>query len=59
MKNMMPPLAFQPPRVYVLKQVWENPQAARRAERVAEACPGAETRTFTYAELPEIVVEEG
>jgi len=53
------PLNFDPPRIYVLKDVWNNPRAARRAERVARACPDAETRTFTYAELPDIVVEEG
>ena len=53
------PLDFQPPRVYVLEDVWENPQAARRAERVAAACPGAEVRPFTYGDLPDIVVEEG
>ena len=53
------PLNFLPPRVYVLKDVWENPQAARRAERVAEACPGAEVRAFTYADLPDIVIDEG
>jgi spore photoproduct lyase len=53
------PLNFCPPRVYVLKDVWENPQAARRAERVAAACPGVDLRTFTYADLPDIVVDEG
>lgn len=59
MSNPSLPLVFQPPRVYVLKHVWENPLTARRAERVAEACACAEVRTFTYEELPEIVVEEG
>ena len=54
-----PPLAFKPPRVYVLKDVWDHPPAARRAERVAAACPGAEVRTFAYDDLPAIVVEEG
>ena len=53
------PLNFEPPRIYVLQDVWENPQAARRAERLARACPGAEARTFTYDGLPDIVVEEG
>ncbi len=53
------PLAFQPPRVYVLKDAWDRPECARRAERIAEACAGAEVRTFTYDELPGIVVEEG
>ena len=53
------PLGFRPPRVYVLKDVWEIPEAARRAERVAEACVGAELRSFRYDELPDIVVEEG
>ena len=54
-----PPLAFQPPRIYVLDAVWEKPAAARRAERVAAACPSAEVRTFSYDDLPDIVVEEG
>lgn len=53
------PLAFQPPRVYVLDEVWQRPETARRAERVAAACAGAEVRTFAYAELPDIVAEEG
>jgi len=53
------PLDFQPPRIYVLDRVWENPQAARRAERLAQACPGAEVETFSYAALPDIVAEEG
>ena len=53
------PLCFEPPRMYVLKDVWETPQAARRAERLAEAWPRAEVRTFTYDDLPAIVVEEG
>jgi len=53
------PLCFEPPRIYVLKAVWDEPRAARRAERVAAACPGAEVRTFTYDDLPDIVVEEG
>ena len=52
-------LNFEPPRIYVLKEVWENPQAARRAERIVQACPNAEVRTFTYKCLPDIVVEEG
>jgi len=54
----MPPLCFQPPRIYVLKDVWDDPRTARRAERVAAACPGAQVRTFTYDDLPGIVVEE-
>jgi len=53
------PLAFQPPRVYVLDAVWERPECARRAERLIRACDGAELRTFTYDDLPDIVVEEG
>ena len=53
------PLAFRPPRVYVLKDVWANSAAARRARRVCEACPGAEVRTFTYSDLPDIVQQEG
>ena len=59
MSASVPPLAFRPPRVYVLKDVWDVPDAARRAERVCDACPGAEARTFTYDDLPDIVVEEG
>jgi hypothetical protein len=55
----MPPLAFSPPRVYVLKEVWDDPLCAARAERVCAACPSAEVRTFTYDDLPAIVVEEG
>lgn len=59
MSAIAPPLAFQPPRIYVLDDVWEKPSAARRAERVAAACPAAEVRTFSYDDLPDIVVEEG
>ena len=53
------PLFFQPPRVYVLNEVWERPECARRAERIADACTGAEVRTFTYDQLPGIVADEG
>ena len=53
------PLGFEPPRIYVLEDVRDDPDAAARAERVCAACPGAEVRTFTYADLPDIVVEEG
>ena len=53
------PLFFQPPRVYVLDEVWERPECALRAERIAEACVGAEVRTFGYDDLPGIVVDEG
>ena len=56
MSTSMLPLT---PRIYVLNDVWEIPQAARRAERVAEACPGAEVRSFAYDDLPDIVMEEG
>jgi spore photoproduct lyase len=52
-------LDFLPPRIYVLKQVWEKPEAARRAQRVAEACPQAEVRTFEYGDFPAIAAEEG
>lgn len=52
-------LYFQPPRMYVLRDVWGNSHAARRAERLAEAWSGIEVRNFTYDELPDIVVEEG
>ena len=50
---------FEPPRMYVLDAVWKNPLAARRAERLAKAWPRVEVRTFSYADLPDIVVEEG
>ncbi|MFB3890768.1 MAG: hypothetical protein ACE15C_01965 [Phycisphaerae bacterium] len=53
------PLAFRPPRVYVLRDVWDDPLSARRARRLCEACPQAEVRTFTYSDLPDIVVQEG
>jgi len=53
------PLGFQPPRIYVLKDVWDDAPAARRATRVCEAWPGAEVREFAYDDLPDIVVEEG
>lgn len=53
------PLDFQPPRIYVLDQVWEKPQAARRAERVAAACPDADVRTFNFSDIADIAVEEG
>lgn len=59
MSDSAPPLAFQPPRVYVLKQVWDHPLAARRAERVIAACPGARAIDFTYADYPDIVIDEG
>ncbi len=55
----MRPLDFAPPRIYVLDQVWQRPAAARRAEGVIAACPEAEVRTFTCADLPDIVVAEG
>jgi len=53
------PMIFQPPRVYVLAQVWANADAARRADRICSACPDAEVRTFAYRDLPDIVLEEG
>ena len=52
------PLGFTPPRVYVLEDVWDNPNAAARAERICRACYGAEVHTFAYSELPDIVVQE-
>jgi hypothetical protein len=55
----MEPLGFTPPRIYVLDAVWENPAAARRADRLAQAWPQAEVRTFTFDSFPDIVVEEG
>ena len=58
MNTIEPKLDFQPPRIYVLDEVWERPEAAARAERVVAACPGAEMRTFAYGDLPDIVVEE-
>ena len=54
-----PPLAFSPPRIYVLKNVFDDPDAARRVERVAAACPDAELLTVTYDDMPAIVAEEG
>ena len=54
-----PGMLFQPPRVYVLEDVWQNADAARRAERICSACQGAKVRTFRYEDLPDIVVEEG
>jgi len=59
MRTIDPPLAFAPPRVYVLAGIWEKPVAARRAERLCQACPGAEVRTYTHADLPDIVQTEG
>ena len=56
---ILPPLAFQPPRVYVLAEVWQQPAAAHRATRIAEACAGAQVRTITLDDLPQVVVEEG
>ena len=53
------PLAFTPPRMYVLKDVWDNPPAARRAERMTAAWPGIEVRTIPLDALPDVVVEEG
>lgn len=53
------PLFFHPPRVYVLKDVWDRPECARRAERIIAGCSGAEVRTFTYDDLPDIVTDEG
>ena len=52
-------LGFTPPRMYVLKDVWNEPPAARRAERVAAAWPGVEVRTIPLDALPDVVVEEG
>lgn len=53
------PLAFTPPRMYVLKDVWADPKAARRAERMAQAWPGIEVRTIPLDDLPDVVVQEG
>ena len=53
------PMIFQPERVYVLEDVWGSADAARRAERICAGCPTAEVRTFGYADLPDIVREEG
>ena len=55
----MEPLNFTPPRMYVLDKVWQNPQTARRAERLAAAWPGVDVRTFSYDNLPGIIVDEG
>ncbi len=59
MADGAPDMLFQPPRVYVLDGVWENADAARRAEGICAACQGADVRTFGYDDLPDIVVEEG
>ncbi|HQE75973.1 MAG TPA: hypothetical protein PLK00_06085 [Candidatus Hydrogenedentes bacterium] len=53
------PMAFTPPAVYVLDAVWENPAAARRAEGLCNAFPNIAPQTFSYADLPSIVVEQG
>jgi len=45
--------------MYVLREVWERPAAAARVERMTATWPHAEVRTFDYADVPEIVVEEG
>lgn len=58
-KGKLQPLAWSPPRVYVLRDLWSDPATARRVERVCESCPDAEVRTYTYADVPEIVAEEG
>ncbi|MFW5798249.1 MAG: hypothetical protein ACOCXX_01215, partial [Planctomycetota bacterium] len=52
------PLYFKPPRVYVLDKVWDNPQAAARAERFCSYLPEAEQVTYSMMELPDIVVQE-
>ncbi len=51
-------LNFVPPRIYVLDDVWKNPDAASRAERLAGRSPGSEVRTFSYDDLPDIVADE-
>lgn len=33
--------------------------AAQRAEGICAACAGADVRTFSYADLPDVVAEEG
>lgn len=58
MSGEAPPLGFNPPRVYVLKEVWDDPQCARRAQNVCDACTGAQVRTFTLDELPDIIIQE-
>ena len=50
---------FAPPRIYVLQDVYGNPDAAKRADRICTSFPNAEVRRFTYADFPEIVKEEG
>lgn len=42
----------------MLKDVWQNVDAATRAERICSACPDAEVRSFTHDDLPDIVAEE-
>jgi spore photoproduct lyase len=56
---MTTPLAFTPPRLYVLRGVWADPLSAARVQRMAEAWPSAEVRTFDYADVPDLVVAEG
>lgn len=58
-RNPCQPMLFQPARVQVLADLWENADAARRAERICSACAGADMRDLTYADLPDIVTEEG
>lgn len=53
------PMAFTPPALYVLDAVWENPAAARRVEGLCKAFPGVAPQTFSYADLPGLVVEQG
>lgn len=53
------PLAFRPPRAYVLKAVWDVPEAARRAERLLAAFGTPDVRTFTYDEFAAIAAAEG
>jgi len=59
MSDLPQALFFKPPCVYVLAPVWEEPDAAGRAERIAAACAPAEVRTIGYDELPDVVVEHG
>ena len=50
---------FDPPRIYVLEELYDNPDAAKRADRICTSFPNAEVRRFTFADFPEIVKEEG
>ncbi len=53
-----PPI-FDPPCVYVLDVVRDDPAAARRAERLCAAFATDDVRTIGYADLPDVVAAHG